>query len=559
MSSKPVILAVDDDPEVVRAVARNLRQAYGQDHRVVRAESGEAALEALRTLRAQGQPVALLLVDQRMPGMDGVGFLERARELYPEAKRALLTAYADTDAAIRAINAVQLDYYLMKPWHPPAENLYPVLDDLLADWRAGHRPPFEGVRLLDHRWSALGHQLRDFLARNHVPYRWLDAERDEEARVLLGCVGAGGAADADLPTVILPGGERLTRPAPSAIAERLGFTTHARAPFYDLLIVGAGPAGLAAAVYGSSEGLRVALIEREAPGGQAGTSSRIENYLGFPSGLSGADLSRRALSQAQRFGAEVILTQEVVGLRLDGPYKFVRLADGGGEISCHALVLAGGVTWRKLDAPGIEALTGAGVYYGAAVTEALGCQGQDVFVIGAGNSAGQGAVYLSSYARSVTILCRGEGLAASMSRYLIDRIEQTPNIRVRPRSVVTAARGGSGHLEAITVRDVGSGEETEEAAGALFIYIGAEPRTEWLDGLIERDRRGFVLTGPDLMQGGGRPAGWPLERDPYLTETNVPGVFAAGDVRHESIKRVASAVGEGSITVQFVHQYLAQL
>jgi thioredoxin reductase (NADPH) len=553
-SEKPVILAVDDDPEVVRAVARDLRQAYGEHYQIVRAESPKAALEAAQQLRLQNRSVALFLVDQRMPEMTGVEFLEQASSIYPEAKRVLLTAYADTGAAIRAINRVHLDYYLMKPWHPPEQNFYPVIDDILDDWRATYRPEFHGVRLIDHRWSPLGHQLRDFLARNHIPYRWFDIEHEDEAAVLLTSLNR---ATRQLPVLIFDDGSALSRPATAAVAEKVGLTTHSSTPFYDMLIVGGGPAGLAAAVYGASEGLKCAIIEREAPGGQAGTSSRIENYLGFPSGLSGAELSRRALTQARRFGAEIIVTQEVVSARVEGPYKFVKLFDGS-EMSCHALVIASGVSYRKLEAPGVDELTGRGAYYGAAMTEAVTCADQQLFIVGGGNSAGQGAMFLAKYARSVTILCRGPSLSATMSQYLIDQINDTPNIKVRPRTVVEAA-SGNGHLRELRIRDLDANSSEAVPADGLFIYIGAAPCTDWLDGAVERDEHGFILTGRALFKEGKQPAGWPEDRDPFLLETSVPGIFAAGDVRAHSVKRVAAAVGEGSTTVHFVHQYLANL
>ena len=560
-AARPVILAVDDDPEVVRAVARDLRLAFGEHFQIVRADSGPAALEAAKQLKLQNRPVALLLSDQRMPGMTGVEFLEQAAEIFPSAKRVLLTAHADTEAAIQAINAVKLDYYLMKPWHPPEVHFYPVVDELLVEWQANWAPPFEGVRLIDSQWSRDGHTLRDFLARNLIPYRWLDVENDPEARELIGCLPGperGGCSLDDgraLPLVILPDGARLQRPSTAALAERLGLSTQSRAPFFDLLIVGGGPAGLAAAVYGASEGLATAILEKEAPGGQAGTSSRIENYLGFPAGVSGGDLARRALTQAKRFGAEVILTHSVERVRVEGPYKFVTLSDGA-ELSCHALVIASGVSYRRLAVPGMDDLTGAGVYYGGATTEATACREQDVIVIGGGNSAGQGAMFLSRYARSVTIAIRGTGLEATMSSYLIDQIAATPNIRLRPCTEVVGVEG-SGHLESVALRDLNTGTDETVAAGALFIFIGAEPATEWLDGLVARDERGFVVTGSTLLKDGKRPPGWGLTRDPFLLETNVPGIFAAGDVRCGSIKRVAAAVGEGAIAVQFVHQYLA--
>ncbi len=560
-TARPVILVVDDDPEVVRAVARDLRTAFGEHYQIVRADSGAAALEAARTLKLQNRPIALFLADQRMPGMTGVEFLEQVLPIFPDAKRALLTAYADTDAAIRAINAVKLDYYLMKPWHPPELNLYPVIDELLGDWQAGYRPPFEGVRLIDSQWSPEAHQLRDFLARNQIPYRWLDAETSSEARELIGCLpgaeqAACGLANASgLPLVILADGTRLDRPSPADLAGRLGLATHSSTPFFDVIIVGGGPAGLAAAVYGASEGLSTAILEKDAPGGQAGTSSRIENYLGFPSGVSGSDLTRRALTQAKRFGTEVIVTQAVDSVRVDGPYKFVRLTDGT-ELSCHALVIASGVAYRRLDCDGIDALTGAGVYYGAATTEAAACGDRDVIVVGGGNSAGQGAMFLARYARSVTIVIRGSGLAATMSHYLIDQIAKTPNIRLRPCTVVSTV-AGNGRLEQVTLHSLDSGADETVPAAALFVYIGAEPHTDWLEGVVDRDARGFIRTGPALLHDGEKPTGWTLARAPFLLETNVPGIFAAGDVRCGSVKRVAAAVGEGSIAVQFIHQYLA--
>ncbi|MBW4512771.1 MAG: FAD-dependent oxidoreductase [Scytonematopsis contorta HA4267-MV1] len=552
--AKPVIMTVDDDPEVLQAIARDLRQEYGDRFRVIRAESGGTALEALEKLKLRNEIVSLFLVDQRMPQMSGVEFLEGALAMYPNAKRALLTAYADTDAAIRAINTTKIDYYLMKPWDPPEERLYPVLDDLLDDWFAGFRPPFEGVRVIGNRWSPSSHQVKDFLARNQLPYEWMDIELSEEAQKL---VEYANCTRLQLPLVLFPDGSSILQPTNMQIAEKIGLQTQAGKPFYDLVIVGGGPAGLAAAVYGASEGLRTVMVEREAPGGQAGTSSRIENYLGFPVGLSGGDLARRAVTQAKRFGVEILTPQEATGFRVSHPYRFVQFANGS-EISCHALILALGVSWRRLNIQGIERLTGAGVYYGAAQTEALSCQGEDVYIVGGANSAGQAAMYFSRYARSVIILVRGDSLTKSMSQYLIDQIESTPNITVKVNKGVVEVQGETS-LEAITIQDTLTAETQTVEANSLFIFIGAQPRTDWLDGLVERDERGFILTGQDLKRDGRRPKGWNLERDPFLLETNVPGVFAVGDVRHNSIKRVASGVGEGSICVQFVHQYLSKV
>jgi thioredoxin reductase (NADPH) len=552
--AKPVIMTVDDDPEVLRAISRDLQKEYGDKFRVLRADSGAVALEALQQVKLRNQAVALFLVDQRMPQMSGVEFLEQALELFPNTKRALLTAYADTDAAIQAINTTQIDYYLMKPWDPPEEKLFPVLNDLLDDWLANFHPPFEGIRVIGNRWSPRSHEVKDFLARNQVPYQWLDIESSEEAQQL---VSYANCDRLQLPLVLFTDGSSLLQPSNIQVAEKIGLQTRAGNPFYDLIIVGGGPAGLAAAVYGASEGLDTVMIEREAPGGQAGTSSRIENYLGFPVGLSGADLARRAVTQARRFGVEILSPQEVKGIRVEDPYRFVQLTDGS-EISCHALILALGVSWKRLDVPGLEKLTGAGVYYGAAQTEAIACQGEEVYIIGGANSAGQAAMYFSKYARQVTILVRGESLTKSMSQYLIDQINETPNIKVMVHSSVIEAKGETS-LEEIAIANSQTGETQTVNATSLFIFIGAVPRTDWLDGVIERDNRGFVLTGQDLKHGGNRPKGWTLERDPFLLETNVPGVFAVGDVRHNSVKRVASGVGEGSICVQFVHQYLSKV
>jgi thioredoxin reductase (NADPH) len=545
--AKPVLMTIDDDAPVLGAIAQDLRRKYGAAYRIVRASSGLEALDALGQLKERGDPVALLLSDHRMPQMDGVEFLERSRALYPEAKRALLTAYADTEAAIRAINKVRIDYYLMKPWDPPETQLYPVLDDLLEDWLAGYKPPFEGVRLLGHRWSPETHALKDFLARNHVPYQTLDLETMPEAQELYSKMG-----EVKLPVVLLPDGNRLESPSVVQLAQRIGLKTRADNPFYDLVIVGGGPAGLAAAVYGASEGLKVVMIEQEAPGGQAGTSSRIENYLGFPAGLSGGDLARRAVAQARKFDTEILTPATAHSLRTDGQYRILTLDDGT-ELSCHTLLIATGVNYRKLPVSGLDKLTGAGVYYGAAITEAQACKDEEVYIVGGGNSAGQAAVYLAQFARSVTLLVRGTGLTATMSRYLINQIEATPNIHLRSCTQVVEVHGDT-HLEALTLADRTAGSTERVLAAALFIFIGALPYTDWLGEQIVRDDKGFVLTGPDLPK-----ERWKLERDPYLTETSLPGVFAAGDVRHQSVKRVASAVGEGSITVQFVHQYLAAL
>ena len=551
---KPVILTVDDDPQVLRAVERDLRRKYAREYRVLRADSGESALDTLGKLKLRGDPVALFLVDQRMPRMTGVEFLEKAVELFPEAKRDLLTAYADTDAAIRAINEVGLDYYLQKPWDPPEEHLYPILDDQLEEWISGFRPPFEGLRVVGNRWSSDSHRLRDFLARNRVSYRWLDVEGSDEARRILEQLDQGAPK---LPVIVFEDGSHIEAPDNRAVAAKIGLKTRAERPFYDLIIVGAGPAGLAAAVYGASEGLRTVLIEREVPGGQAGTSSKIENYLGFHSGIAGGELSRRAVAQAKRFGVEILTPQEVRSVRVEDRYRVVTLADGT-ELSGDVLLIATGVSYRKLDVPGVERLTGAGVYYGAAITEALSCRDDDVYVIGGANSAGQAAMYLSQYARSVTLLVRSDSLERSMSRYLIDEIEARDNIHVRLNSGVARVNGEQ-NLDTVTIRETTSGKEDTVPAAGLFIFIGALPGTDWLDGIVKRDERGFILSGPDLMQDGKRPQGWRLDRDPYLLETNVPGMFVAGDVRHGSVKRVASGVGEGSIAVQFIHHYLSEV
>jgi thioredoxin reductase (NADPH) len=555
--AKPILLSVDDDSDVLRAIERDLRSHYGADYRVVASDSPEGALDLLKGLKVRNDGVALLLADQRMPRMDGVAFLQEARQIFPGAKRALLTAYADTNAAISAINQANLDYFFMKPWDPPAEHLYPQLDDLLDDWRASYRPAFEGIRVLGTRWSPRSYELRDFLARNHVPYQWIDVEysaNDPETKLLLDALGPEASS---LPVVLFPDGTRLLDSVPSDVAQKVGLRTRAQTSFYDLAIVGGGPAGLAAAVYGASEGLHTVMVEREAPGGQAGMSSRIENYLGFPSGLSGGDLARRGVVQAQRFGVEILSPQEAVGVRTEGPYRIIKLADGN-EISCHALMISTGVQWRRLEAPGIDRLQGAGVYYGGGATEALSCKGEMVYVVGGANSAGQAAMNFSRYAERVVILVRGTSLASTMSQYLIDQIKETPNIQLWTHASVAEVHGDT-HLEEVSVLCSDTNKVERVPASAMFIFIGALPRTDWLAGIVERDERGFLLTGPDLMQGGQRPKGWTLDRDPFLLETNVPGIFAVGDVRHGSVKRVASGVGEGSVAVQFIHQYLSKV
>ena len=549
-TSRPVLLAVDDEPSVARAVERDLRRRYGRDYRVLRAGSGEEALATLREAKLRGTPIALLLVDQRMPGMSGVELLEAARKIAPDAKSALLTAYADTQAAIDAINRVSLDHYLLKPWDPPEEQLYPVIDDLLDAWRAEAPPDADRIQVVGHRWSRESHDARDFLARNQVPFQWLDVEREDEARRLL----AAAEGDGVLPLVLFPDGGSLHGPTITELAERTGVLRRAERPFYDLVIVGGGPAGLAAAVYGASEGLQTALVERDAPGGQAGQSSRIENYLGFPVGLSGGDLARRATTQAQRFGAELLTVQQVTRIEQRGPSKVVHLA-GGEELGASAVIVATGVDYRLLDAPGVEELTGRGVYYGGSRTEGVSCRDEHVVVVGGANSAGQAAIYFANYAQHVTILYRGDSLAKSMSRYLIDTIEDRPNITVCTNAEVAAAHGDD-QLKRITVRDTATGADEEMELAAMFVFIGARPQTEWLPDDVARDKRGFVLAGNELLLEHVRPR-WRLDRNPYLLETTMPGLFVAGDVRSQSMKRVASAVGEGSMAVSFVHEYLA--
>ncbi len=544
---RPAILAVDDEPAVLAAVARDLRRGFGEGYRILRAPSGAEALDILRELRTRGEPVALLVADQRMPGMAGTDYLVQARELVPDAKRVLLTAYADTEAAIQAINDVALDYYLLKPWDPPEEHLFPVVADLLQTWQSGAALEAGGVRVIGHRFSKDSHDLRDFLARNRVPARWLDVERDAEARELLKVVGL---PDDRLPVALMEDGAVLERPSVLEMAERLGLRTQATQQHYDLVIVGGGPAGLAAAVYGASEGLRTLMVEREATGGQAGQSSRIENYLGFPNGLSGSELAGRATAQARRLGAEMLAVQDAEALLVEGSGRAVRLT-GGAELSSNCVLIASGVSYRQMDAPGFVEYSGAGIYYGAAITEARSCADQHVVVVGGANSAGQAAVYFSRFAQRVTMLVRGDSLARGMSAYLVQQLAELPNVMIRTGSQAVAAEGEDGRLRRLRIRD-GDGTETSEDVDACFVFIGALPRTGWLEGVVARDERGFILSGPDA-----RVDGWPLPRDPYVLETSVPGVFVAGDVRARSIKRVASAVGEGSMAVSLIHQYLA--
>jgi thioredoxin reductase (NADPH) len=547
---KPILLTVDDDPGVSRAVARDLRRNYGDNYRVVRTESGPQALETLRELKLRGDLVAVMLADHRMPEMSGLEFLEEAMDLFPRARRALLTAYADTDAAIEAINVVDLDHYLLKPWDPPEEKLYPVVDALIDLWRDTDVQPTNQTQVVGHRWSARSFEVRDFLARNSVPYRWLTSEEPEGRRLL----AAADVDAANIPLVVTPDSDYMVDPDISDLAAKVGLSTTPATDFYDVVIVGGGPAGLAAAVYAASEGLRTVLVERKATGGQAGESSRIENYLGFPDGVTGGQLTDRARRQAHKFGAEILTTRDVVGLGVSASSRSVRFADGG-EVVSHAVLLSTGVAYRRLGVPGADALTGRGVFYGSAVTEAPACAGDDIFIVGGANSAGQAAVFLSRHARQVTLVVRADNLEKSMSYYLIRQIREIPNVDVRLTTEVTAVHGGD-HLEAITLCNSTTGTQETARAGYLFVFIGAEPRTDWLDDVIARDERGFVLTGPDLLVEGHRPRGWELDRDPYYLEASVPGVFAAGDVRANSVKRVASAVGEGAMAIQLVHGYV---
>ena len=549
--AKPIIMTIDDEPHVLNAIARDLQAHYQNDYRIVKAGSGIDALETVQEFKRRNDPIALLLADQRMPSMSGVEFLEEAIKLYPETKRVLLTAYADTDAAIASINALDLDYYLMKPWDPPEERLYPVLDDLLGDWVASVPVPYDGIRVAGTLWSARSHDVKEFLARSQIPYQWLDIEKDVEA---LGMVEASSEGRPQLPMLFFPDGTVLVDPDRRSLAEKVGMTTLPQQPFYDLIIIGAGPAGLGGAVYGASEGLRTVVIEKDAAGGQAGTSARIENYLGFPQGISGADLTRRATTQAKRLGAEILTAQEVTGLRVEDPYKIVTLDDGS-ELRCHALLISTGVKVRELEVPGIEKFVGGSVYYGAATSEAVHYKDKKVFVIGGANSAGQGAMFLSRFASEVNVLIRGDSLQASMSQYLIDQIEGTENISLMVNTEVTAVAGGD-RLEAITVRNKTSGESETLPADAIFIFIGAVPHTDIIKGVVEVDEAGFIYTGQDLVRKGRRPRDWKPKRDPFLLETSVPGIFAAGDVRHGVIRRVASAVGQGAVAVSLVHKYL---
>src|SRR6266478_4824992 len=549
--AKPVIWTVDDDPDVLRAVERDLRRQYGDRYKVISADSGASALAAVKQLKLRNEPVALFLVDQRMPHMSGVEFLESAIPLYPEAKRALLTAYADTDAAIRASNSVQIDHYLMKPWDPPEERLYGVVDDMLDEWQSSYRPVFQGVRVIGHQWSPHSTEIRDFLGRNFVPHQWLNVETDEAAKQLLDTTGADCSS---LPLVVLPDGSFLKNPPIAEIARKLGLKTRAEFPFYDLVVVGAGPAGLAAAVYGGADGLHTLLIEREAPGGQAGRSSRIENYLGFPTGLSGNDLARRAVAQARRFGVEILAPQAVTGVRVEGSTRVLKLSDGG-EVGCRAVIIASGISFRKLDVPGLDRLSGSGVYYYAPMSQAFSYRDGNIYIVGGANSAGQAAMYFSKFARQVTMLVRGDSLSDSMSQYLENQIAATKNIAVRLNSSVIAVEGVE-HCERITIQNNKTCSAETVPASALLIYAGAVPRTDWLAGVVERDEQGYLISGQHLVLEGKRPTGWTVDRDPFYLETSVPGIFVAGDVRHRSAKGVTSGVGEGAMAVKLVHQYL---
>lgn len=546
---KPVILSVDDDPEVLAAVERDLRDHYRGEYRILTAASGEQGLEAARELKQRGTPVALFLVDERMPQMSGTELLAEVGPLHPDSRKVLLTAYADTEAAIRGINDVGLDHYLLKPWDPPEERLWPVLDDLLSDWSATVRLPYDGIRVVGATWSPQSYATKQWLARNGVPYQWVDIDADTSMRELVG-------DPTGLPVVLLADGTSLSAPTPAELAERIGLSTRASRPFYDVVIIGGGPAGLAAAVYAASEGLSTLIVEQDAPGGQAGTSSRIENYLGFPAGVSGGDLARRAITQAKRFGAELLTAQTAIGMRREDPFRVVRLSDGS-EVSSHAVVLAQGVAVRRLESPGLEELSGRGVFYGAALTEAATYRDRPVVVVGGANSAGQGALFFSRYASSVTILLRADSLSKGMSRYLVDRIDAAPNIEVVTGAEIAGVTGGD-HLEELLVRDLSTGATRLLDTAAVFIFVGSAPHTDAVSDLVELDEKGYILTGSDLPAGPqGRPRSWPLDRDPFPFETNVPGIFAVGDVRAGSGKRVAAAVGEGSGCVGVIHRYLA--
>ena len=550
-TTKPVILAVDDDAEVLSAIERDLRERYRQDFRIVKANSPEGALDVARTLKQRGTPIALFLVDQRMPGMTGTELLREVRKLHPDARKVLLTAYADTEAAIVSINEVGLDHYLMKPWDPPEQKLYPILDDLLSEWRSRVRLPYDGIRVVGSRWSPQSYEAKEFLSRNQVPYQWVDIEQDESMGALVTSLGGG---EQRLPTVLFPDGSHLIAPTVRQLADKVGLHTTATRPFYDLIVIGAGPAGLANAVYGASEGLKVLLIEQNAPGGQAGTSSMIENYLGFPAGVTGADLALRAVTQARRFGAEILTAQEVIGLRREDPYRIVKLGDGT-EVSAYAVVIATGMKVRKLEVPGVDPLIGIGVYYGAAMTEAAIYRHQDICIVGGANSAGQGALFFSRYVRKVSMLIRAKGLSPAMSRYLVERIEAAPNIEVISEVEVESV-SGEGRLERVSLKHINGGEARTLESAAMFIFIGVSPRAEMFADVLPRDDKGFILTGEDLPKIGGRPRDWTLDREPYLFETVIPGVFAVGDVRANANRRVAMAVGEGSASIFLVHKYL---
>jgi thioredoxin reductase (NADPH) len=549
--NKQIFIAIDDEPQVLNAVTRDLQAKYQNEYQIMRAASGREALEALEELKRRNSAIALFLVDHRMPSITGIEFLAEAAKLYPETKKVLLTAYADTDVAINSINSINLDYYLMKPWDPPEERLYPILDDLLSDWMNTVPIPYGGIRVVGTLWSAKSHHVKDFLARSQVPYQWLDYEKDEEAKKL---IELDSGKELRLPTLFFPDGSTLVDPDLSTLAEKVGMSTRAKKPYYDLIIVGAGPAGLTAAVYGASEGLKTLVIERDAPGGQAGTSARIENFIGFPQGISGADLTRRAITQAKRLGAEILTAQEVCSLRVDGPYRYLSLKDGT-ELSCKALLISTGVAVRKLDVPGVDQLIGVSVYYGAANSEAVHYKGKKVYVIGGANSAGQGAMFLSRFASEVVLVYRDKCLEKSMSTYLIDQIKHTENITMLAYTELIAIEGTK-KLETITLKNKEKGESVTEKADAVFIFIGATPSTEITGNLIQKDEDNFICTGPDLFLGGNRPKNWTLQRDPFILETNVSGIFAAGDVRHGAIRRVASAVGQGAVAVELIHKYL---